>query len=281
MALEATAAPERVAPLSRPRTVALLEVDPDLAAGMTPERYAVARHEARTSVVGLPRGEWSPAEIGPAGRPEVGLLVLRGVIARETVLEDIVSSELLGPGDFIRPWPDEEEPRLLRQHVRWQVLAETQLAVLGTSFASVLRRFPELNAALTDRALARARRLATTQAISHLNSVERRLHALLWQLAERWGRVTRDGVVVPLTLSHRLLGEIVGARRPTVSVALAALVRDGKVRRREDATWLLVGEPPGTPAERVCRTVAHRRRLVSPAVARPRRAAEPAAIRAS
>jgi CRP/FNR family cyclic AMP-dependent transcriptional regulator len=244
------------------RTVALLDVDPDLGAGMTQERFAMARHEVRTCPLTLRRGEWSAGEFGSLNCSNVGSLVLDGILAREILLENTISTELLGPGDFIRPWSD-EEPCLLRQRVRWQVLAKARVAVFDTSLASALRRYPELSAALTDRALARSQRLATTQAISHLNSVERRLCALLWHMAERWGRVTGDGIVVPLTLSHRLLGELVGARRPTVSTALAALERQGKVRRREDATWLLTGEPPGTPAEQVCRVVSHRRRLLS------------------
>jgi CRP/FNR family transcriptional regulator, cyclic AMP receptor protein len=244
------------------RTVRVLDVDPDLGAGLAPERLAVAA-QLRAAVVRLPRGEWSAATLAPDGAPDVGLLVIEGVLARETLLEDTVSTELLGPGDFLRPWSGEEDTQLLRCNVRWQVLAETQLAVLGKTFASALGHLPEINAALTDRALGRAQRLATMQAIAHLNSVERRLWALLWHLAERWGRVTRAGVVLPLALSHRLLGELIGARRPTVTTALAALEREGKVQRREDATWLLIGEPPGTPAESVRRLVSHRRRLPS------------------
>jgi CRP-like cAMP-binding protein len=262
LAAQPTPGPPPLPPRATRRTVALLDVDPDLGAGMAPERFAAARHEIRASSLVLRRGEWSGAEYGSLDRPDVGFLVVDGVLAREILLEDTISTELLGPGDFIRPWAD-EEPCLLRRRVRWQVLAEARVAVLGGSFAKAVRRYPELSEALTDRALARAQRLATTQAISHLNSVERRICALLWHLAERWGRVTANGIVVPLALSHRLLGELVGARRPTVSTALAALERQGKVRRREDATWLLTGEPPGTPAARVHRVVSHRRRLMS------------------
>ena len=67
---------------------------------------------------------------------------------------------------------------------------------------------------IVDRLSERAQRLAVTQAISQLNRVDRRLLALFWHLAERWGRVARDGIGVPLVLSHRLIGELVGARRP-------------------------------------------------------------------
>ena len=74
-----------------------------------------------------------------------------------------------------------------------------------------------------ERLTQRAQRLAVTQAISQLNRVDRRLLTLFWHLAERWGRMTPDGVLIPLTLSHRMLSQLVGARRPTVSTALAEL----------------------------------------------------------
>ena len=56
------------------------------------------------------------------------------------------------------------------------------------------------------------------------------------------------GVALPLVLSHRLLGGLVGARRPTVSTALTELARRREIVRRDDGTWLLAGEaPPATP----------------------------------
>jgi hypothetical protein len=67
---------------------------------------------------------------------------------------------------------------------------------------------------------------------------------LFWHLAERWGRVTGDGVIVPLALTHRILGQLVGARRPTVSTALSELAERGELVRRPDGSWLLRGDPP-------------------------------------
>jgi CRP/FNR family cyclic AMP-dependent transcriptional regulator len=265
MALGAVAASEpRQGRFGQARTVALLDLDPDLGAGLAPARLAAAAHELRARVVSVPRGELTLGDIALVNHQHVGLLVVEGVIAHEVVLEDTVSTELLGPGDFFRPWTEDGESPLLRQRVRWQVLADTRLGVLGEALGHALPRFPEVNTALLARACARAQRLATTQAISHLNSVDRRLLALFWHLAERWGRVTRDGVVVPLTISHRLLGELVGARRPTVTTALAALDHRGALRRRQDATWLLLEEPTGLPAHRMARAVSHRRRLLAP-----------------
>jgi hypothetical protein len=63
-------------------------------------------------------------------------------------------------------------------------------------------------------------------------------------LADRWGRVERDGsVVVPLPLTHRLLAGIVGSQRPTVTTALSRLAERRRVSRRDDG-WVLHGAPP-------------------------------------
>jgi hypothetical protein len=256
-----TAQPAGEPPASHGRTVALLDVDPDLGARLDPERFALAGVELRVRLVPLRRGEWAGGALTSINPDNVGLLIVSGVVAREVVLEDTISTELLGPKDLIRPWSGAADPSLLEHQVRWQVLADSRVAVLGRLSASALSRFPEVNAALFDRACARAHRLGITQAISHLNSVDRRLLALFWHLAERWGRVTSEGVVVPLALSHRLLGELVGARRPTVSTAIAGLERESKLVRRADSTWLLRGEPAGATAA-TPRLVSHRRRLL-------------------
>src|SRR3954454_17598033 len=228
--------------------VPLLDLDPDLGALLEERRRTAARAELLVRVLRLVRGAWAGGELGPANPGHVGLLVLDGAIAREVVLADTISTELLAPGDLIRPWSPARMVPLLGQHVRWQVLAEARLAVLNRAFGVALSRYPEVTSVLLDRLDGRAERLATTKAIAQLNSVERRLLALFWHLAEDWGRMTSEGIVVPLTLSHRLLGDLVGARRPTVSSALVKLSRDGKLVRRDDSSWLLIDEPDGTLA---------------------------------
>ena len=149
----------------------------------------------------------------------------------------------------------EADTDLLALEVRWEPLSRVLAAVLDQRVMQLLARWPEVAAVLLDRASERAHRLAVTQAIAQLTGVERRLHALLWHLAARFGRVTPDGVVVPLALSHQRLGELIGARRPTVSTALGVLTREGSLRRRADGGWLLTGEPP--------------QRLAAEALARP------------
>jgi len=104
---------------------------------------------------------------------------------------------------------------------------------------------------LVARCLRRSRSLAVNMAIVHHPRVETRVHMLLWHFADRWGTVRKDGVLLPVPLTHSLLADLVAAQRPTVSAAIGALQRDGSVER-VDGGWLLHGSPPGelvTPSD--------------------------------
>ena len=242
------------------RKLRLLDVDPDLGALVPADRLEAARHELDVEVHRLEQGPWSAG--GDHANPEhVGLLLLEGVISREVVVADTISTELLGPGDVVRPWSIREPAGLLQLTIRWNALTESRVAVLDRRFGIQLGRWPEVNAALIDRVNDRAHRLAITQAISQLNRVDRRLLSRFWHLAERWGRMTPDGVAIPLTLSHRMLGQLVGARRPTVSTAISDLADREELIRRDDGTWLLTGRPLGIPTADAERVIPIRRRL--------------------
>ena len=117
-----------------------------------------------------------------------------------------------------------------------------------------MAQWPEIFAALMDRAARRAERLVVTQAIAHITRVDERLLALLWLLAERWGRVVPGGVLVSLRLPHRTLAGMVGARRPSVTTALGQLMARGAIERRQDGAWILRGRPPAESGARRRRT---------------------------
>ena len=246
------------------RTVArrsLLDLDPELGRLLSPERYAAAQAEVTVHVHPRGVGPWPVKAMPVLATHHLGLLILDGVIASDVMLEDVVSTELLGAGDILRPWPVEDPARMVGDEVGWMVLAECRLAALDQRAAVALGHYPELYAVLVERLDRRARRLARTQAIAELNRVERRVLAMLWHLAERWGRVTSDGVLIPLNISHRLLAQLIGARRPTVSTAVGALTGEGCVERRPDGAWIVRGEPVGVSphAERLL----SRRRLIT------------------
>jgi CRP/FNR family transcriptional regulator, cyclic AMP receptor protein len=227
-----------------PDTVRLLEADPDLGVLLNGQRRDEAELELTVRRHDVPVGVWDVERLSGTSPDHVGLLLLDGVLSRELVVADQVSAELLGPGDLVRPWQTGNRANLLPVEAVWSVLAPLDVAVLDRRFAVDVARYPEITAVLLDRLGERSVRLGTTQAISQLTRVDRRLRALFWHLAERWGRVSSQGVIVPLALTHRILGQLVGARRPTVSTALAELAEREELVRRPDGSWLLRGDPP-------------------------------------
>lgn len=122
------------------------------------------------------------------------------------------------------------------------MLAPTRLAILDGPAVARITSYPELVGAICGRAMQRSRSLAVQMAIVQHPRVEVRLSMLLWHLAERWGRVSAHGVVLPLRLTHAVLGSLVAARRPTVTIALADLARRNVVVSNQEG-WLLIGTP--------------------------------------
>jgi CRP/FNR family cyclic AMP-dependent transcriptional regulator len=76
------------------------------------------------------------------------------------------------------------------------------------------------------------------QAIGQLPRVEDRLLALMWSIADRRGVVRRDGIWVHLPVTHATLAQMIGARRPTVSLGLRTLSERGFLTA-ENGGWLL------------------------------------------
>lgn len=204
---------------------------------------AVEASVARIEELGV--GVWDEPDDPGRYRDGYGLLVLDGVLARRVNLEGFECTELLGQGDLLRPWSFEGgAASSITTHVTWTILAPVRLAVLDRRFAMATARWPELTASLMDRIVGRARWLAFQLAVAQLVRVDTRLHVILWHFADRWGRMTKDGAVLPMPLTHSVLAGIVGARRPSVTTALGRLQEEGFVERRPDGAWLLRGEPP-------------------------------------
>jgi CRP/FNR family cyclic AMP-dependent transcriptional regulator len=221
---------------SEERTIRLLDYDPELGRSLRSERRAEAHVSAQATRVDVPQGTWTPSEL--AGQaPAYGLLLLDGIASLTVTLDGVAATQLLGRGDLIPP-DDQPVDALLETSTRWTVIEPLTVALLDERFLLTVRRWPELVAVLFERIAAQANRRAAHRALCQLPRVEDRVHSLLWYLAERWGRVTPQGVVVPLRLTHELIGELVGAKRPTVSLALKELEGRGALRRRDEG-WLL------------------------------------------
>jgi CRP/FNR family transcriptional regulator, cyclic AMP receptor protein len=215
----------------------LLDLDSDLAEALGAEAAARARDRVGVATVRLAEGTWRPETIAPEARRAFGLIVCDGLIVRELDLAGTLTAELLGPGDIVALGQSGEP--LLRTGEHWQVSGDATVAILDDRLLPALHAWPTLSSRLIARAARQAARAAEQRAISQLPRVELRIRALLWHLAERWGRMGPTGVVLPLELTHGALGHLVGARRPTVTLALGDLARDGAVIRRQDGAWML------------------------------------------
>jgi CRP/FNR family cyclic AMP-dependent transcriptional regulator len=229
-------------PQSSETRISVAEADPDILSGLDELAAGEARVASVAEVISFQPGAWEPSL--EAARALFGLFIVDGLLSRGVVIEGRRAAELLGPGDVLRPYTSEAPERSVPFTTEWEILQPTRFAVLDREFADAITSWPEIAGALMDRMVGRAHGLAFQLAVSHLKLVETRLVAMLWHYADRWGRVTPEGRVLPVRLTHALLARVVGARRPSVSTALGRLQDRGLLERMANGHWLLLGEPP-------------------------------------
>lgn len=222
--------------------VRLLDEDPELGSELSSEDFEQAHRYAVARTSTFDRGMYDPHTIGASDL--LGLLVLEGLMIRGVEVAERRCGELVGPGALLRPWDNFGRSAPMPYEVHWRVIDPIRVAILDQRTLMVSARWPPLVHALVKRAVERSHALALNVAIHCLQHVELRLMVLFWHLADRFGRVTREGTVVPLKLTHRDLAELIGSQRPSVSQKLVELSDRGQVVRRPDRTWLLRGDPP-------------------------------------
>lgn len=217
-------------------TVSLLDVDPDLGAGLAADELALARRVLVRPRYDVPQGRWAPELLRGHDDGGFGILLTEGAILRQLDLAGRHSLHVLGAGDVFQSAAD---GGVLDCPVTWTALRASSVVVLDERFTRATQQWPALGLNLQRRLLQQTDRLALHAAIAQLPRVESRVLALLWQLAERWGHVTPFGVEVPLELTHETLGRLVGAQRPTVTLALRELAAQRAVTRTRERGWLL------------------------------------------
>ncbi len=231
MRAEATAAMVRV-----------LEADPELGAGIPLAQWPLAVGASLAPVFEFERGPW---RFTPRPDPGAfGVLVLAGLIIIQIHADTRSHIELLGDGDVIGPWVGSGLELTLPSAVTASVVCGARVALLDRRFALRTARWPEIHAALMRRLIVRARRLGQQSAINALSRIEDRLEVTLWDLALRFGRVTPDGIVIDLPLTHSQVADMVAAQRPSVSTAFSRLQDHGRIAHVTRHRWLMLGESP-------------------------------------
>lgn len=221
--------------------VRLLDADPALRETVPADDLDVAGKRLLARSIKADPGPWDDAQFHDP--QSLGLLILEGVMSRDVEVAETRARELLGPGDVLRPWDDESDLSPVASEITWTVHATATLAVLDRRFMLLAGRWPDLGSEMLSRVLRRSRWLAVLLAIAGLRGIEERIMLFLWHLAGRWGRVTPEGTLVPFLLTHEVIADIIGARRPSVTTALSELQESGALRRLDEG-WLLLASPP-------------------------------------
>ena len=223
---------------SSPASVRLLAAAPDLADFLTAEERTEADRIALPNVT-LSGPVELPDLLGKANA--FAALVVDGMLLRELRIGEQPSLRIFGPGELVATGMVPSSMLLARSEFR--AVEPTHLAMLGIEFLAGAHRWPRLVAGLQARMADGAERLAVQMAICQQPRVQDRILAMLWLLAESWGRVTSAGTMLPLGLTHETLGALVGARRPTVTLALRELTERGALVH-QGRGWLLLEAPP-------------------------------------
>jgi CRP-like cAMP-binding protein len=136
------------------------------------------------------------------------------------------------------------QPAREPEGVTWRAISDCTFAVLDVRVLADTAVLPDLTGALLGAANSRTNTVARQLVVAQWPSVDERLVATLEMLAERWGVMTPEGVVLPEFLTHSVLAPLVGARRPSVTTALKRLSQAGTVLRRPDGRWVLGNSRP-------------------------------------
>jgi CRP/FNR family transcriptional regulator, cyclic AMP receptor protein len=221
--------------------IGLLELDPDLAKFITAQE-CVAAEKLKLRVHDVAAGgEGADLDALLAREQAFGAIVVEGILAHRLQVADQLGVRLLGAGDIV----------IYAPHARLMVLADSQLsatrdarlALLDDALLVAVRHWPVLAMRLLERFAEQTQALAAQFVITQMPRVDQRVFALLWLLAERWGRVTRSGTYLPLKVTHQMLGALIGARRPTVTLAMTQLADRGALIKQPQG-YLLIEPPP-------------------------------------
>jgi CRP/FNR family cyclic AMP-dependent transcriptional regulator len=221
--------------------VRLLDIEPDLGAFLSDEERDLASRVV-VPVVAVDDGECDLERPLREGRAFAAVIV-HGIVLQRLVVGEQAGLRLLGPGDTV----SRQGPRIpaMISQASCRAAGGLSLALLDERVLLASRRFPGLVAALQIQMGEQHLRLVTQLIICQLPRVADRVLTLMWFLAESWGRVTPAGTSLPLSLTHDAIGELIGAKRPTVSLALKELVQQNAVVRQAGGWLLLKGAPAG------------------------------------
>lgn len=224
-------------------TISLADVLPEIVALIAPDD----RQLVRDALV-VPAMYAKGGELGTllATAPSAcDFVIVEGIVLKQTRYAGR-ALELLGPGDVLAPPLTPTRQAQVRATSAYQAHGRATLAVIDGHFRAAARRWPQLSDVLHDRLACQTHRASAHLAILHIARAEDRIRALFNDLAERFGHVTPDGIKIDIDLTHDLIGQLIGSRRPTVTLALERLSVANELTKHRDGRWQL--NTPRDPA---------------------------------
>ena len=137
-------------------------------------------------------------------RAAFGAIIVEGLVLNELAVGDEPALWILGPGDVIAA-TDGLGPTVAARS-GYRARASTRLALLAGDFLTAVRREPRVLIGLQAAVAEQLERVVTQLAICQMPRVADRVHAMLWLLADSFGRVSTAGTRVPLSLTHEMIG---------------------------------------------------------------------------
>jgi CRP/FNR family transcriptional regulator, cyclic AMP receptor protein len=227
---------------ARSERVSVVQADPELLPSRDPARRACAERRSLARVRRSEPGPWRPRWVDNQPSCGLGFLLLTGTLVRHISVKGRACAELLGAGDVVSPQDVDGAESTVGFEARWRALRPLSVAVLDDHWARRMAPFPEVTTELAARLLQRSPRLLRLAVIAEQRRLDDRVRLAIVELADRFGHMHPDGIHLDLPLTHELLAELVGARRPSVSAACGRLARAGDVTRAGHG-WLLRREP--------------------------------------
>ncbi len=166
-----------------------------------------------------------------------GVLIVSGALCRNTALGRHSSCHLFGPGAIIRP--RDQSASSLPWEAGLACVTDCTVAVLDPDFRVYMARWPALAEHVQHQLALELEASLCQSAWTGLSRVDDRILALFWHLADVWGKVRPEGVLIALPLTHRLIGHLVAAERATISLALSRLAAKQLLVKIGPQTWLL------------------------------------------
>jgi CRP/FNR family cyclic AMP-dependent transcriptional regulator len=219
-----------------PSHVSLLRVWPDIAERLDPEDRDAAE---QALVVPLLSARDDDLTATLEAVDAFDFVLFEGTVLKETTLAAHSALELLGPCDVLAPPVSPARQVELRGVCRYLALGAVSIVVLGRRFQLVAARWPHVSDFLHSQIADQAHRASIHLAMLHLPRAEDRILALFTDLGDRFGRVTPDGILIDLPLSHDLIGRLTASRRPTATIALQLLHDQGLLTKLAADSWRL------------------------------------------